>query len=57
MAVLEFDAELVKVSTLKDGATRVVMDLPEYEIADAVQLVALTGRKPLVRVTIEEKRQ
>ena len=53
MGKIEFDAEVVKVTNLRDGAVRVTIDLPEGEITKSVQLLALATRKPLVRVTVE----
>lgn len=49
---IEFLAEIVRATTMKDGTVRVVFDLPESELAEAVRIVALIVKKPLVRVSV-----
>jgi hypothetical protein len=53
--MIEFDAEIVKAQTMRDGGVRIVLDVPEYELEGALRMIALIGDKPMVRVIVSPK--
>lgn len=46
---------LTAIAISGDGSTRVKLDIPESDIANAVKLVLLKGKAFKVRITIEEQ--
>lgn len=47
-----FTAEVRNVKTMADGTVNVTLNLPETELPEAVQLLALAVRKPMVFVEV-----
>jgi hypothetical protein len=50
--MIEFDAEIVKAQTMRDGGVRIVLDVPEYQLEQALKTISLIQKAPLVKVTI-----
>lgn len=47
-----FQAEVRNVKTMADNSVNVTLNLPETELPEAVQLMALAVRKPIVYVEV-----